>query len=240
MITPPRMGPKIGARSTGSPRTASARPTCCGPARCATSVNPIGSSMTPPRACSTRKAINSPAVSTARTGTSRHRRARSPRPRRLGAAALGDPSRQGSGPPARRGSDPGAARRSAERRAQRVALRTRQMRETPEHRRAQRMQARECELHLGLDTRRPDDPASLRGGRQVPKQGGLVDSRLAAENPPAALARALPRRVAPARRARGHDRANPTASMPQAPRGTLPLDRKRRGSSVGTVLSSRG
>jgi hypothetical protein len=32
------MGPKIGARSTGSPRTASARPTCCGPARCATSV----------------------------------------------------------------------------------------------------------------------------------------------------------------------------------------------------------
>ena len=33
------------------------------------------------------------------------------------------------------------------------------MRETPEHRRAQRMQARECELHLGLDTRRPDDPA---------------------------------------------------------------------------------
>jgi hypothetical protein len=27
MITPPRMGPKIGAKSTGSPRTASARPT---------------------------------------------------------------------------------------------------------------------------------------------------------------------------------------------------------------------
>ena len=32
-------------------------------------------------------------------------------------------------------------------------------RETPEHGRAQRMQAYECELHLGLDTRRPDDPA---------------------------------------------------------------------------------
>ena len=53
MITPPRMGPKIGARSTGSPRTASARPTCCGPARCATSVNPIGTTMSPAQACST-------------------------------------------------------------------------------------------------------------------------------------------------------------------------------------------
>ena len=189
MITSPRMGPRS---APGAPAARGRR----APADLLRSRalrderEPDRSSMTPPRACSTRKAISSPAVSTARTGTSRHRRARSPRPRRLGAAALGGPSRQGSGPPARRGSDPGAARRSAERRAQRVALRTRQMRETPEHRRAQRMQARECELHLGLDTRRPDDPASLRGGRQVPKQGGLVDSRLAAENPPAALARA--------------------------------------------------
>ena len=52
MIRPPRMGPKIGARSTGSPRTASARPTCCGPALCATSVNPIGTTMAPAHACS--------------------------------------------------------------------------------------------------------------------------------------------------------------------------------------------
>ena len=56
----------------------------------------------------------------------------------------------------------------AERRAQRVALRARQMPETVEHRRAQRMQAGERELHLRLDARRPGDPASLRGRRQVP------------------------------------------------------------------------
>jgi hypothetical protein len=90
---------------------------CCGPARCATSVNPIGTTMAPRQACSTRKAISSRAVSTARTGTSRHRRARSPRPRRLGAAALGGPSGQGSGPPARRGSDPRAPGAPTERRS---------------------------------------------------------------------------------------------------------------------------
>ena len=56
----------------------------------------------------------------------------------------------------------------AERRAQRVALRARQLPETVEHLRAQRMQAGERELHLGLDARRPGDPASLRGCRQVP------------------------------------------------------------------------
>ena len=78
----------------------------------------------------------------------------------------------------------------AERRAQRVALRARQMRETAEHVRAQRMQAGECELHLGLDACRPGDPASLRGCRQMPQQGGLADSRLAAEDQHTALARA--------------------------------------------------
>ena len=56
----------------------------------------------------------------------------------------------------------------AERRAQRVALRARQTLETVEHVRAQRMQARERELHLGLDARRPGDPASRRGCRQMP------------------------------------------------------------------------
>ena len=78
----------------------------------------------------------------------------------------------------------------AERRAQRVALRARQVLETVEHRRAQRMQAGECELHLGLDACRPGDPASLGGRRQVPQQGGLADSRLAAEDQHTALARA--------------------------------------------------
>ena len=78
----------------------------------------------------------------------------------------------------------------AERRAQRVALRARQMLETAEHGRAQRMQAGERELHLGLDARRPGDPASLRGCRQVPQQRGLADPRLAAQDQHAALARA--------------------------------------------------
>ena len=78
----------------------------------------------------------------------------------------------------------------AERRAQRVALRVRQMLETAEHGRAQRVQAGEGELHLGLDARRPGDPASLGGRRQVPQQGGLADARLAAQDQHPALARA--------------------------------------------------
>ena len=52
------------------------------------------------------------------------------------------------------------------------------------------MQAGEGELHLGLDARRPGDPASLRGGRQIPQQGGLADSRLAAEDQHTTLTRA--------------------------------------------------
>ena len=81
----------------------------------------------------------------------------------------------------------------AERRAQRVALRDRQVLETVEHRRAQRMQAGEGQLHLGLDACRPGDAAALRGSRQVPQEGGLADSRLAAEDQHTALARAHPR-----------------------------------------------
>ena len=83
---------------------------CCGPARCATSVSPIGTTMTPRPGLQYPEGDQLPAVSTARTGTSRHRRARSPRPRRLGAAALGGPSGQGSGPPARRGATGGRRR----------------------------------------------------------------------------------------------------------------------------------
>ena len=52
------------------------------------------------------------------------------------------------------------------------------------------MQAGECELHLGFDARRPGDPASLCGGRQMLQQGGLADSRLAAENQHTTLTRA--------------------------------------------------
>jgi hypothetical protein len=114
------------------------------------------------------------------------------------------------------------------------------MRETPEHRRAQRMQARECELHLGLDTRRPGRsgiPPRRPTGAEAGKSCRLSPRR--GEPARGSGPRALPRRVAPARRARGHNRANPTASMPQAPRGILPPDRKRRGSRLGTVLSSR-
>ena len=59
--------------------------------------------------------------------------------------------------------------------------------------RAQRMQAGECELHLRLDACRPDDPASLRGCRQMPQQSGLADSRLAAEDQHTALALAYVR-----------------------------------------------
>jgi hypothetical protein len=84
---------------------------------------------------------------------------------------------------------PGA---EAERRAQRVALRARQVLQPSQDRRAQRVQAGECELHLRLDARRPGDPASLRGCRQMPQQGGLADSRLAPEDQHTALARAYP------------------------------------------------
>jgi hypothetical protein len=83
----------------------------------------------------------------------------------------------------------------------------------------------------GIPPRRPTGAEAGRSCRLPPRRG---------EPARGSGPRALPRRVAPARRARGYDRANPTASMPQAPRGTLPLDGKRRGSSVGTVLSSRG
>ena len=64
------------------------------------------------------------------------------------------------------------------------------MRETPEHRRAQRMQARERELHLGLDASRPGDAAPIRSVRQVSQQGGLADPSLAPEDEHPALTRA--------------------------------------------------
>src|SRR5690348_16587121 len=52
------------------------------------------------------------------------------------------------------------------------------------------MQPGERQLHLGLDASRADDPAVMRGGRQMVQQGALADSRLAAEDQHPALARA--------------------------------------------------
>ncbi len=52
------------------------------------------------------------------------------------------------------------------------------------------MQAGEGKLHLGLGARRPGDPASLGGGRQMPQQGGLADSGLAAQDQHATFTRA--------------------------------------------------
>jgi hypothetical protein len=78
----------------------------------------------------------------------------------------------------------------AERGVQRVALGDWQEPETAKHRCAQRVQAGECELHLGLDPRYPGDPASLRDARQIPQQDGLTDSRLAAEDQHATATRA--------------------------------------------------
>ena len=64
------------------------------------------------------------------------------------------------------------------------------MLEAAEHGRAQRMQARERELHLGLDACRPGDTAPVGSLGQVPQQGGLADAGLAAEDEHAALTRA--------------------------------------------------
>src|SRR5690242_20422353 len=64
------------------------------------------------------------------------------------------------------------------------------MPEMPEHRCAQLVQTGERELHLRLHARRPSDPASRGGLRQMPQQGGLADAGLAAQDEHPALARA--------------------------------------------------
>ena len=55
------IGPKIGASRIGTPMSASARPMRRGPALCATSVKPTGTSRPAPTPCRTRKTISSPA-----------------------------------------------------------------------------------------------------------------------------------------------------------------------------------
>ena len=116
--------------------------------------------------------------------TARRRRCtRAAAPRRRRPAGSGPPAptrkRSGGGPALRPNAVFSASRCGAGQPPQAV-----------EHRRAQRVQAGERELHLGLDAGRAGDPASLRRRRQVPQQGGLPDPRLAAEDQHAALARA--------------------------------------------------
>ena len=55
---PPRMGPKIGPSSIGTPSTAITRPIRCGPAARVMIVMPSGISMPPPRPWSTRKRVS--------------------------------------------------------------------------------------------------------------------------------------------------------------------------------------
>ena len=55
---PPRIGPRIGPSSIGTPRIAIRRPIRCGPAARVMIVMPSGISMPPPRPCSTRKPIS--------------------------------------------------------------------------------------------------------------------------------------------------------------------------------------
>ena len=55
---PPRIGPKIGPSSIGTPRMAISRPIRAGPAARVMIVMPSGMSMPPPRPCSTRKPIS--------------------------------------------------------------------------------------------------------------------------------------------------------------------------------------
>ena len=55
---PPRIGPRIGPSSIGTPRIAISRPIRCGPAARVMIVMPSGISMPPPSPCSTRNAIS--------------------------------------------------------------------------------------------------------------------------------------------------------------------------------------
>ena len=119
-----------------------------------------------------------------------------------GCSSAASASRLRTASPTRKRSGGGPALQ-AERRAQRVALRARQTLEPAEHRRAQRVQAGERELHLGLDAGRPGDPAS----RPRPPTGAAAGR--SCRRPPRRAApapgsgpHALPRRVVPARRAR--------------------------------------
>jgi hypothetical protein len=49
------------------------------------------------------------------------------------------------------------------------------------------MHPSECEFHLGLDARHPNDPVSLRESRQIVQKGCLSDSGFASQDQHATL-----------------------------------------------------
>jgi hypothetical protein len=82
----------------------------------------------------------------------------------------------------------GRPRDAAERGAERHALRVGQPLHPVEHRRAELMDARERELHLGFHARRPRDATPRRALHEVVEQRGLADARLAPQDQHAAVA----------------------------------------------------
>jgi hypothetical protein len=81
----------------------------------------------------------------------------------------------------------GLAGAQPERRRQRIALRSRQAIETIEHGRAELMQARERELHLGLHSGGSRDATPRRTLDEIREQCGLADPRLATDDQHRAL-----------------------------------------------------
>jgi hypothetical protein len=69
-------------------------------------------------------------------------------------------------------------------------LRSRQVLEPIEHRRAQLVKGGERELHLRLDPDSPHEPKVRSRPDRVVQQGGLAHARLAADHEHAALTRA--------------------------------------------------
>jgi hypothetical protein len=81
-------------------------------------------------------------------------------------------------------------RRQAERDAESGLLRLWELAEPAEHRRAELMQSRERQLHLGLDPGDPRDPEAGRLTRAVVQQGRLADTCLPADDQDRTLAAA--------------------------------------------------
>ena len=80
----------------------------------------------------------------------------------------------------------GVALAQTERGAERLALRAGEAVQAIDERRAELMQPRERELHLGLDARRPGDAAPRRAPHQILQQGALAHAGLAAQHQRAA------------------------------------------------------
>ena len=90
---PPRIGPRIGPSSIGTPMIAMTRPTRCGPAARVRIVMPSGMIMPPPKPCRTRKTISDSALQ-ARPGQHRadHEQDDRGHVQALGAEAVGGPA----------------------------------------------------------------------------------------------------------------------------------------------------